>query len=106
MAGRGSDTSHGDGRLITTAVGSITITTGPGHHAAITFASAVGGGPRWWRSTSHSAMTSAGIPCRTIKEIRIRVTIVATIVIGIEIGMVMDETAGAMVDIITAILVA
>lgn len=51
-------------------------------------------------------MTSAGIPCRTIKEIRIRVTIVATIVIGIEIGMVMDETAGAMVDIITAILVA
>ena len=88
MAGRGLDTSPGDGRLITTAVGSITITTGPGRRAANTFASAVGGGPRSWRSTSRSATTSAGIRCRTIKGIRIRVTIVVTIVIviGIEIG--------------------
>lgn len=101
--GRGLDTSHGAGRLITTADGSITITIGPGHRTAITFANAVGGGPRWWRSysTSHSATTSAGIRCRTIKEIRIRVTIVVTIVIGIE--MVMEETAGAMVDTITVI---
>jgi hypothetical protein len=102
-AGRGLDTSPGDGRLITTAVGSITTTTGPGRRAAITFASAVGGGPRWWRSTSHSATTSAGIRCRTIKEIRIRVTIAVTIVIDTGIGMVIDETAGGTVDMITAI---
>ena len=112
MAGRGLATSHLDGRLITTGVGSITITTGPGRHAANMFAGAVGGGPRWWRSTSRSATTSAGIRCRTTKEIHIRVTIVVTIVIEIEIVIgIADRVTveGAMVAgtvDITAILVA
>lgn len=100
MAGRGSGTSPGDGRLITTAVGSMSITTGPGRRATDTLVTAVGGGPRSWRSTSHSETTSAGIRCPTIKGIRIRVTIVVTIVIVVGIEMV---TVVATVDIITAI---
>ena len=101
-AGRGSDTSPGDGRLITTAVGSMSITTGPGRRATDTLVTAVGGGPRSWPSTSLSEATSAGIRCRTIKGIRIHVTIVVTIVIVIEIVMVM---VAAMVDTITEIRV-
>ncbi len=62
MDGRGLVTSHGVGRLITTAAGFITTVTGPGVRAACFIAIAVGGVRHWsrFRSTFHSATTSAG----------------------------------------------
>ena len=52
MVGPGLDMSHGDGRLITTGVGSTTTITGPGVRAVSTTAIEVGGDPRWFHSTS------------------------------------------------------
>ena len=49
MAGPGSDMSHGVGRLITTAAGFTTTTTGPGCRVAGSTESAVGGDQRSWR---------------------------------------------------------
>ena len=79
MAGPGSDMKHGVGRLITTAVGFITMATGPGVHVAGFTETEVGGVQRLLRSCSTFllATTFAGIHCRTTKGIRIRVAIVA-----------------------------
>jgi len=88
--------NRGDGRRITTDVGSITTTTGPGVRAVSTIDTAVGGARLWSRLASLSETTSAGIRCRITSAIHIRVTIVTTIVTGITIrdrGMVAaDET--------------
>jgi hypothetical protein len=83
-AGRGLDMNRGAGRLITSAAGFTTTTTGPGLRAATFIRNAVGGGRRWLRSssTSRSGTTSAGIRCRITSVIRIHVTTVRTIVIN------------------------
>lgn len=69
----------GVGRLITTAVGFITMVTGPGVRVASFTETEVGGVQRSLLSCSTFllATTFAGIRCRTTKEIRIRVAIVA-----------------------------
>jgi len=79
--GRGLATNPGDGLRITTAAGSITITTGPGCRGVISIEDEVGGDQRWWPLylISHSVTTSAGIRCRTTTEIHTRVITVTTI---------------------------
>src|ERR1044071_4387973 len=59
MAGRGLDMNHGDGRRITTDVGSITTTTGPGVRVVNTIDTAVGGAQLSSRLASLSETTSA-----------------------------------------------
>ena len=95
MAGRGSDTNPGVGRLITMGAGFITTTTGPGVRE-VSFTRSVAGGARRWLhscSTFRLATTSAGTRCRITKEIRIRVdTVAITMVVMVVMG-VMDVMA-------------
>src|SRR2546422_5899172 len=75
-AGPGWDRSHGVGRLITTAAGSITTTIGAGVRASAINIGA-GGDRRSWlfsRSTSTLVQRSAGTRFRTISAIRAPVT--------------------------------
>ena len=101
MAGRGLDMSHGDGRRITTGVGSIMTITGPGFRAVNTIDAAVGGDPRSSRSTSHSEMTFAGILSRITIAIRIRATIVTTIETGTTIRDQAIAAGDEMIDMAT-----
>ena len=94
--GRGSDMSHGDGRRITMAVGSITTIIGPGLRAACSLrGSAIGGDRRWSRSTSHSATTSAGIHCRITRGIRTQLTTVTMIVTKDRVMAMVGRAGGA-----------
>jgi len=72
--------NRGAGRRITTDVGSTTTIRGHGVRVVNFIASAVGGGPLWWRlySTYRSETMSAGIRCRITSAIRTRGIIVMT----------------------------
>ncbi len=87
MVGRGLAMSPGAGRLITSAAGSITTTTGPGCRAANFIGSGVGGVRRWWLLTFHSATISAGIRCRITNTIPTHVVIDTTTAIVIAIAI-------------------
>ena len=98
--GHGSVTNHGDGLRITTAAGSITITTGRGCRAVNSIEDGVGGDQPSLRLylISHSVTTSAGIRCRTTTEIHTRVITVTTIA-----GPV---TEAVVVTVVVAVVVA
>src|SRR5687768_15446375 len=110
-AGRGLGMNRGVGRRITTAVGSITTTTGPGFHALNSSQSAVGGdlhSLRLSHSTSPSEPIFAGIHCRTTSAIHIRgatVTMIETrATVGVVAGTAIVDRAMVVVAAVVALI--